>query len=206
MDRLLSNEYIGLYFFSAVFQGNMALLALTGVFVIFRLQHIDSEIAETFQKMKRFLVNRSSGNGEEMESRLRDVHTSAQLMQKLKELASLEPKTVADGPIRGVAFEVDRRKELENLSSRSEKLLTLRGRTVEMMKSPFRLTGALCAGSIVALPAIHSIGTASQTAEMILIISTVIFQILALYKTSRFTLDIVSKGGFVSRGRDTGGW
>ena len=35
-------ESTGLYFYSAVFQGNMALLALVGVFAVFRLQQYQS--------------------------------------------------------------------------------------------------------------------------------------------------------------------
>lgn len=39
-------DYIGLYFFSAVFQGNMALLALLGVFVVFKQQMVTTELRE----------------------------------------------------------------------------------------------------------------------------------------------------------------
>jgi hypothetical protein len=37
------SESTGLYFYSAVFQGNMALLALSGIFAVFRLQQIHSQ-------------------------------------------------------------------------------------------------------------------------------------------------------------------
>jgi hypothetical protein len=45
-------EYTGLYFYSSVFQGNMALLALVGVFAIYKLQQIHNNIAE----IKKFVI------------------------------------------------------------------------------------------------------------------------------------------------------
>ena len=43
---IIFTESTSLYFYSAVFQGNMALLALLGVFVIFKLQQISALIQE----------------------------------------------------------------------------------------------------------------------------------------------------------------
>ena len=44
LNFLNLNETVGLYFFSAVFQGNMALCALTSVFVIYKLQQINTQL------------------------------------------------------------------------------------------------------------------------------------------------------------------
>jgi hypothetical protein len=193
MDNLLNNEYIGLYFFSAVFQGNMALLALTGVFVVFRLQLIDQEIASTFQQMKQHVLSRSSGGENEMVVRLADVHSSSQLMKRLGELAEMKPVTVADGPIKGLAFEIRGRNELVGLSSRSEDLQKFRERTVSAMRIPFILTATISVVSVILLPLIHYVDKTSHTTEAALIVLTLVLQGFVLWKTAQFTFDVVSR-------------
>jgi len=46
-------DYASLYFYSALFQGNMALLGLGGVFVVYRLQVLSNQIASWDSEMVR---------------------------------------------------------------------------------------------------------------------------------------------------------
>jgi hypothetical protein len=55
MDSTFFGESTGLYFYSAVFQGNMALLALTGVFVVFKLQHLKSNLQGIGERWRLFI-------------------------------------------------------------------------------------------------------------------------------------------------------
>ena len=51
----LFGETTGLYFFSAVFQGNMALLALVGVLIVFKIQQLNSSISQINDLIIRFI-------------------------------------------------------------------------------------------------------------------------------------------------------
>jgi hypothetical protein len=57
-DFALQQDYIGLYFYSAVFQGNMALIAIFGVFLVFRLQSLDQEIAKALTDAKEHIYSK----------------------------------------------------------------------------------------------------------------------------------------------------
>ena len=57
-DFVLYHEYVGMYFYSAVFQGNMALIAIFGVFLVFRLQSLDQVIAYSLNETKEFIISR----------------------------------------------------------------------------------------------------------------------------------------------------
>lgn len=47
----------GLYFYSAVFQGNMALLAFVGVFVVFRLQALSNHLLNLDSRIMDYVLN-----------------------------------------------------------------------------------------------------------------------------------------------------
>lgn len=55
LEHWLINENVGLYFFSAVFQGNMALVALTAIFVIFKIQDLNKKLDTNEQVIKDFI-------------------------------------------------------------------------------------------------------------------------------------------------------
>src|ERR1043166_5016048 len=52
------NDNVGLYFYSTVFQGNMALAALTGVFVIYRLDNLSRDIRDRENWIIDFISSR----------------------------------------------------------------------------------------------------------------------------------------------------
>ena len=59
MDCFFS-ENTGLYFFSALLQANAAILAIVGVFMIFRLQSYQSEKMRIEEKIIPFYMERGS--------------------------------------------------------------------------------------------------------------------------------------------------
>lgn len=54
LDNLFSDS-TGLYFYSAVFQGNMALLALLGVFVVYRLQTHQQFVDRSIERAVKYV-------------------------------------------------------------------------------------------------------------------------------------------------------
>lgn len=66
-------ETTWLYFHSAVFQGNMALLAFIGVFVVFKLQQISSDLQTQFKNIDTFVRQCMSFDGKAIPVNFHDI-------------------------------------------------------------------------------------------------------------------------------------
>ncbi len=52
-----SDQYTALYFFSAIFQGNMALIGILGVFIVFKLQKFSQDETIVYEQLKDIVRN-----------------------------------------------------------------------------------------------------------------------------------------------------
>jgi hypothetical protein len=52
---MVLDQYTGLYFFSALFQGDIAFLALSGVFIVYRLQLLSQEISSKDSELAKLI-------------------------------------------------------------------------------------------------------------------------------------------------------
>ncbi|HEY3294065.1 MAG TPA: hypothetical protein VGL38_01365 [bacterium] len=64
MNMPADQSTIWLYFHSTVFQGNMALVAFLGVFVVFRLQQLQQQYQSHFENLVRLVRDSMTSNGQ----------------------------------------------------------------------------------------------------------------------------------------------
>ena len=128
------NEYVSLYFFSAVFQGNMALLAILGVFVVFKRQELTAEILAKeriiFQLIQDFFL-----------MRLRDGVPVPMTYAHVTELPDVLRKTAEETnprpEVQTIAKEILQRADFNARLDEYQQLLNRRSKLASHMRVPF---------------------------------------------------------------------
>lgn len=180
---MICNEYIGLYFYSAVFQGNMALIALLGVFVVFKRQELTSEIQGRDNAIVTFCQNYldlvlseskhvpiTYSNVDTLPNDLIEMSKNQNLNETIRDRA----KALHDHP------------EFTARISERKVLIEKRSGIVTLMASPFIWILSIIVASLVLLPIVHSIHTKTPLLELLLIGTTIIINFWALVVTKRF--------------------
>lgn len=187
--NLLEDPYIGLYFYSAVFQGNMALLALVGVFTVFRIQIIENRLLGLENQLSEFIrdyVHRFM-DGEE---RYLDFSNIDSLKMEVENLQFKYPKqqTFTDFAKHLLKLPYYQR-GFDQLTRFREALIGVR-RGVTL---PFVSSVGVIVLSLVMLPLSHSIHLHSiYLIEMSLIGITVMLNLIALFLNARFVFSTLS--------------
>jgi len=168
-----------LYFYSAVFQGNMALVALTGVFVIYRLSVLSG--------MKRYIsasivgiVERDLGEWIK-QGTVPALYTAIESIKEELEKLGAEGKKwsekakdlLSDRTFTALVKEYDELTEHENQIKRR-------------MLLPLALTLAVVIVSLILLPLARVVHDGCACAELMMLAGTVVLNILALATSAWF--------------------
>jgi len=183
-----------LYFYSAVFQGNMALLALVGVFVIFKLQQISSAIQEKDKIIIEYIQN-----------------SFRVLVQEGKHLPSIpinykdtgDLKNVLSNIIQGNRFNEDIRNkanellnedaDLDQRFNERDNLQNSKKSVINRIIAPFIMTFFVITLSLILLPLSNTIHTSFTTYEVYPILILIILNIGSLSFTGIYIFSVLKK-------------
>ncbi len=172
------DNYTGLYFYSSVFQGNMALLALVGVFAVFKIQMLQSSIQNSdvriVEFVKRWYAHFGTSLPPDVEASFADVGS---LDGRLQEL--LQKMTGLRGD-QGVLVGLTSNKDYKELIQQRGKLAPEHDRFLQHMIPPVASILLVTVVSLVLLPYASAIHIASGTAEAWIIWATILLQCVAL--------------------------
>jgi hypothetical protein len=185
---MICNEYVSLYFFSAVFQGNMALLALLGVFVVFKRQELTSEI----QGKDAAIVSYVQNYLDLIVSQSKHVAINYPNVEALPNIIlNMSNDQTLNNTIRARCKALH---EDSNFNARftERSVLVEKRRTVaSSMVEPFGWILFIIIASLALLPFVHSIHTKTPWLELALIIATITLNIWALYRTTKFAFKML---------------
>ena len=188
MNILGSNT--GLYFYSAVFQGNMALLALVGVFVVFKLQIIsgslqmkDTEIMELIKQS--FLTHGGQPIPEEIRSGFRDMQSLRMTIQSNLDDPNYRPS------YRYVVESVQANSSFKYMFAEREPIAERQRRLVHETGPPFISILVVIICSLVLLPFADFIHETLPHIELYLILMVVTTNIVALIWNGKFVFRVL---------------
>ncbi len=176
MDFL--GENTGLYFFSAVFQGNMALLALVGVFAVFKIQQLNSSLQQHNEYLIKTIQDRLSfelHDGYTMPFPCQIVNDIPDISAALQQVISKHgTKELIGLAAKSLQTDEGTKKMLE----KSQNLANMKKKIKADMKKPIISTLSVAVFSLVWLPFVHGIHFACTDLEMCLIIVAIALNIV----------------------------
>jgi hypothetical protein len=186
---LTFDQYTGLYFYSAVFQGNMALLALAGVFAVLRIQLIAESTRTKENEIITFIKDYYAMDSARVPEKLRSHFNDPQnIIAHIRTL-------LADND-----YQPRNRSRLERLPD-NETLLTMlrelgsleqtRSSIITQLKLPFGSTILVILLSLALVPFATQIHASSYPAEACLFGLIVLLQIATLAVNGRFIFKIL---------------
>ena len=186
--NFIHDSYVGLYFFSAVFQGNMALLAIVGVFAVFKYQSLQNTLQSIEGRLTDFVHDyiKHFIPGEQL---YLDYSTLQSLTSSLDTLAKKYPSQ---------ADVADYVRHLDKLPFYSRSLVQ-RAQVVAMItdisksvRKPLIATLTVVIISLGLLPISQSIhATDPFILEEGIIIAVVLINLYALFQNTMFVFDVL---------------
>lgn len=176
-------DYIGLYFFSAVFQGNMALLGLLGVFVVFKRQ----EITYALQEKDNVIITYLHKFLELDWDHVKPVAFQYPNIEAIPERLIEESRNKTRGE--SLCYKFNKLSEDKNFQERfkeRKELVNKRSKILNLMVPPFFWILSVIFASLVLLPLIYLIHSKWPWLELVLIAVTIIGNVWALVETKRF--------------------
>ena len=183
----LWGESTGLYFFSAVFQGNMALLALIGVFVVFKIQQLNSLIIQLNDIMVKFVRDNFS---------VRKGGLPIPFLYKIDEdvveiFDALKNYIKDHHDAKDTVQSLENNEHLNKLYNQGKSYSVQKNKFKTEMKLPIILTLFVIIVSLICLPFIHKIHYSWMLLEIYLITITILLNIVALFLNIKFIIKAV---------------
>jgi hypothetical protein len=183
MDSTFFGESTGLYFYSAVFQGNMALLALVGVFVVFKLQYI-SWRKQALEEIITFYYNAAheSANVPIVHDKPRSIE---EMEQKEHELKITNPNSATrPHEISTLLIYLDR---LKPKFDERRMLISKITEFIAQFYRPFFWTLTVIGLSLILLIFAHAIHNCVML-EIVFFVVTILTNIFSLFYIGKFVL------------------
>ena len=189
----LLGESTGLYFFSAVFQGNMSLLALIGVFVVFKIQQLNSSIQQLNDMMLRFVRDRLSLS-------MQPGYTGP-IICKFKESVPDIDSMLAEylnehHPLCEAAQNLKKDSQVKRLLDESKKYNIQKTKLTQNIKTPFILILITILLSLTCLPIIHLFHQKNLLLEITVILIEIIFCTVTLLSVYQFIKQTVREESY----------
>jgi hypothetical protein len=192
-DGLFVYKNMPIYFFSAVFQGNMALLGLTGLFIFFKIRQLNMDAQKAKEELSSLFWRMA-------QTHLRTLvyglpidfdNTSVDLwFEKIFTMAAGGRDIQPDARNWACALT----EELSYIGHRTAFLIKAENEmnaVRKQMNSPFILTIAVIVISLIMLPMSHFYYVNSLYFLKLAVSSTLIFNIMAIYYNARFILGVL---------------
>lgn len=182
------NDSVSLYFYSAVFQGNMAVLALIGVFVVFRLQ----QLANQLQSKEIVILNYIQGRFDTIRQGGVPINYDkvTDIINELEMIANNATGVAYGDHIQQRAKEISEEegllRRLEEYSSLSDEILGIKRK----WKFPFILILCVILLALIFLAIAFWVHTNYPFYEMLLIAFTILLNIFALVYNAKFIFSV----------------
>lgn len=183
-------ENTGLYLYSAILQANMALLALLGVFVIFRLERVANALKNLdemiFEYIDKFFNSLGSSIPDEVQQRFHNIGG----LQKHIEDQLAKPE-----------YRPSYRHQLEELLKRDsfKDFMSARGKEarrhqeiIGSFETPFGMLLVVVIASLVLLPTASIVHSCCKNVEVLLFSSMVLLNTVTLLKIGWFIKRILT--------------
>jgi hypothetical protein len=184
---------VPIYFFSAVFQGNMALLGLTGLFIFFKIQQIQDKVRKAKEELSSLFWKTAQTHLKTLIYGLPIDFDNTSVdfwFEKIFTLAAGGRDIQPD--VRNWACALT--EELSFIGHRTALLIRAENEmnaVRKQMNSPFILTMAVIVLSLIMLPMSHFYYVNSLYFLKLAVCSTLIFNIMAIYYNARFILSVL---------------
>ncbi len=173
-----------LYFYSAVFQGNMALLALIGVFVVYKLQILSNVLLRKDDQIISLIEEFCKKSIGSVPDFLWDILRSPDEFEtKVKEKLG-DPEYKVN--FRPYLQTLIKNPELNNHLEDRRQIIRIQEKIVTEMKLPFSVVLAVIIVSLVLLPMSLKLHCQFPMSELFAVIGTVILNIIALTLNTKF--------------------
>ena len=178
---------VGLYFYSAVFQGDVALLAVVGAFVVFRLQQLAAQILKAEERIREYVSDHLKREG---------YHLPASMLSAdLKDYPTAIKTISQTGGYRGEGFNPDFVGCVKRLDNDQFRRLFAEWQgpssTGVHVSQAVRWTVIAVVVSLVALPFSNLVHEHVAWIELPLFSVTIAISIIGLLATQRFILDVL---------------
>lgn len=185
--NLITDPYVGLYFYSAVFQGNMALLALLGVFAIFRIQVIENRLSNLEAQLSQFIKDYI-----DRLMRGSDEHLDFTDMNKLRESVEKLPEKFDQQPYISFAISLTKLPFYINGFAERKALFDKISTVTKHIKTPLFLTLFVIVLSLILLPLAYSINTRFiHPVEECAILVMILINIFTLISSIKFIFSLL---------------
>ena len=195
--ELIKNEYIPLYFYSAIFQGNMALLGITAVFAIFKLQSLTQQATELYIQMRDRVVKPALKQITEGElvKYLQSVNNGISLVAILSSWRDDTSDGYQQKFLKSHATSLLADKEFFDLSVKEKTKRDLRNKYVEELVSPLYWTVGMSIGSLVMLLVGFDLHSWNRTLSLFVMLASIGCQYWTLRKIVKYgLLTLVDEG------------
>ena len=195
INESIISDTVGLYFFSAVFQGNMALIALSGVFTIFKVQQLNNEIQNIENIVKSYVRNSFSSSYDHsrlMQEPALNYKDISELPNKLEELYEKEKSNRSGIAKKAKEIKNDKENFIPRLKE-YEELIQNKYAITSRMKKPFMLTLLVILLAIIFLPSVYFLHNNFILWEIISILTIIFINIWALIENSIFIFSVLKK-------------
>jgi hypothetical protein len=186
------SDSTSLYFYSAVFQGNMALLAIIGVFVVFKIQQMTSNLIEKDKIILDYIQNSFKGM-------IQEGKHLPEIPINYKDIGTL--KTALNNIVSGSKFNdsiKSRTKELLNdseLNKRFEERKIIQVERIEVinrMKFPFIMILIVIIFSLIFLPLSNTVHHSFSRFEFYPICVLIIINIISLILNAKYIFNVLN--------------
>ncbi len=184
------DQYTGFYFFSSLFQGNIALLAFAGVFVVYRLQiltqAINAKESEIVAIVSQAFVKHIGKVPEDVISAFQDLHNI------VKHLNDFGDKLIADKiGWQNVPKSLAADERLHLLERQRNQMEEFRKQIVGATKRPFVWMVMIVLVALVGLPLASLIHTLGFVIEALVIGIAVVINAYAIIINTKFSLHLL---------------
>jgi len=185
-------DYTGLYFYSAVFQGNMALLALVGVFVVFKLQQLTSGLEANRQNLLHYvqLVHTSPKIFKLVTNNIYNLEALPGLVEEIiLKMNAIKPNTIEHFHFKDFFkdFTFNQSVKINHI------LLELNKNVKRRMIFPIISTLCVILISLIFLPLANYIHSWNSLCERVCIVMTIYANYISLFANVRFIFQITGK-------------
>jgi len=180
-----------LYFFSAVFQGNMSLLALVAVFLVYKLQHISSNIQTNAEAILSYAKNHFAANPSiynSLEIRIAS-HDPEIINEKIQYLS----KEAINGNVKISAKQLLDEPNFIDLFSTRKILLSNQSDYRKEFRKPFILQLAVIVLSLFGMVFIYPLHQNYPFIEIIFITITIGLNLITLFVNYKFINQLLVK-------------
>jgi hypothetical protein len=184
----------GFYFYSSVFQGNMALLALVGVFAVYKLQQLSHSVETNGKELVDYVRDRIGHRSLKLEVELRKSYSDVEgLIVRIATLRGMDVASTGVGDLDDALVMLRANPIYQLMCTRYTELLDIEKSVRTKMKTPFYWTLGVIIGSLVLLALTHAIHKNLACLEFVPLLLMTVANVWALNENTQYIFLILKR-------------